>query len=194
MPARVSWPDAPHLRCLSRRFPENRVIYKGMSNAVWGLWELRGSKKFGALDLREPRSCERQRSKWNHSLNYFFRLRSLGRGRDVAHATPPHRSVLATFRIRLLSWVHGVKADMRIRMKLSSRGQPVVGQGARFRAFDTAVLTPSIESAPPEIANAVTKQLVRWQSSVLRVYLAEIHDATNLNADPCARPRRPCGR
>src|ERR1017187_5390877 len=46
------------------------------------------------------------------------------RGRDSGRPLPPHRSVRADLRIRLLPWMNGVKANTRIRMRDANAGNP----------------------------------------------------------------------
>src|SRR5258708_4371092 len=104
-------------------------------------------------------------SHWRVCLDhgvYGSNSRSRDRAITVAVGTtiggrPPHRSVQARLRIRLLSWMSGGKAGIRIRMQNTGVRNPPGQERAETIPSHLSALTATDQNAPPQSANATIK-------------------------------------
>src|SRR6266849_9480970 len=70
---------------------------------------------------------------------------------------PPHRSVQARLRIRLLSWMSGGEAGIRIGMQNTGLRNPPVQERDETIPSHLSALTATDQNAPPQSANATIK-------------------------------------
>ena len=85
-----------------------------------------------------------------------FTLITVAVGTTIADR-PPHRSVQARLRIRLLSWMSGGKAGIRIRMQNTGLRNPPVQERDETIPAHLSALTATDQNAPPQSANATIK-------------------------------------
>jgi len=100
-----------------------------------------------------------------NSSVYDYSLRGCGRGKPtsehlVAVGTPsarrpPHRSVRARSRIRLLLGMHGGKARIGIRMQNTGLRNPAVQERMEAIPSHSCALTATDQNTPPQPANAI---------------------------------------
>ena len=86
---------------------------------------------------------------------------------------PPHRSVQARLRIRLLPRMTGGEASVRIGMQNAGLGNPPIEDWGETIPSHRCALTATDQDAPPQPANATLKDAqlrrVPWNSMVLVV-------------------------
>src|ERR1022692_156489 len=70
---------------------------------------------------------------------------------------PPHRSVQARLRIRLLLWMSGGKAGIRVGMQNAGLRNPPIEDWGETIPAHLCALTATDQDAPPQPANATLK-------------------------------------
>src|SRR5262249_5935200 len=68
-----------------------------------------------------------------------------------------HIIFVATYRMRLLSWMNGVKANSGIRMKNTRLWDPAIGQSLHPLPGQVMLLAPMDQHGPPEPGQPVAK-------------------------------------
>jgi len=90
---------------------------------------------------------------------------------------PPHRSVQARLRIRLLPWMTGGEASVRIGMQNAGLWNPPVEDWAETSPSHLCALTATDQNAPPQPANATLKdaQLNRVPRNCMVLVVTQHH-------------------
>jgi hypothetical protein len=98
---------------------------------------------------------------------------------------PPHRSVRARLRIRLLPWMSSGEARIRIRMQSAGLGNPPGQDWGETSPSHLCALAATDKDAPPQPANATLKRCATASSSL------EQHGIGSSPAQPCEAMHRP---